>query len=184
MLMNRGYSKDFSLLTRHSGQHALITEVRYPNGTVRQIGYDDENQPVRLINVDGVTSNRVAGTNNWTTSTGEAWVGTVDVIQPNTADAVAGTIIIRKFEDAFLVCESRFFPIGIAVQSQYSRHRTEVERKVELLNGRKLRFLREEGQELWFRQGEGRRPDIVHLPANPFDYALPWRYPAVAQAIL
>ncbi len=181
MSKNRQYSTEFSisfLPARSAGQEGLIQEVRYPDGIVRQLGYDENDVCNRFVDAASTVWTREAGTSNWSCDAGETWVGSIEVVQQGTPDAIAGTMLIRKYQDGYLASEFIIFPIGIAITSTYSRDRTELTREVKLLNGRTIRCHREGKNSLWFHNG-----DIVHQPENVFAYAQPWRDPAVALAL-
>jgi hypothetical protein len=179
MSKNRGYSNEFQLSVLPAGhccQEGLICEVRYADGQVRKIGYDANGVPNCFVDTDELVWSREEGTNYWTSNDGQNFYGTIEVVPQGSKESVAGSISIRFMNDGFVVTERIFFPIGIVVESHFTRDRTELERHVRLLNGKQLQFRREGRGGLWFRQ-DG---DVAHQPENPFHFGLPWRYPAVA----
>lgn len=181
MSKNRGYSTEFHLSflpARSAGQEGLISEVRYPDGIVRKLGYDASDVCNSFVDAAATVWTREAGTSNWSSEEGETWVGSIEVVQVGTPDAIAGTMLIRKFVDGYIASEFIIFPIGIAITSTYGRDRTELTREVKLLNGRVIRCHREGRHSLWYHNG-----DIVHQPENVFAYAQPWRDPSVAMAL-
>ncbi len=180
MSMKKGYSKEFQLSVLPAGiccQEGLINEIRYADGSVRQLGYDASGQPIRFVDTDGSVWTRESGSCLWTSSNGDSFCGTIEVVPSGMKDA--GSIFVRITEGVFVVSERILFPIGIAVVCHYSRDRIELERHVRLLNGRVLRFSRTNRNALWFRQ-DG---EIAHQPENPCQYGLPWMHPAVALAL-
>ncbi len=183
MSKNRGYSNEFqlSLLPTADGcQPGLVTEVKYADGSVRQIGYDADGVVNRFVDTDGSIYTRADGTQQWTSEHGVDFCGHIEVVPSGSKDSVAGSITIRIMDGGFVVTERILFPIGIVVESRFARDRTELERDVRLLNGKQLKFHRQSRHGLWFRQ-DG---DVAHQPENAFQYGLPWRYPAVATALL
>lgn len=183
MSKNRGYSNEFQLSVLPAGAcclDGLISEVHYADGTRRAIGYDAEGVVNRYVDIDGSIWSREAGTNLWNSTNGASFFGTIEVVRSGSRDGVAGSISIRIMEGAFVVTERILFPIGISVESHFTRDRQERERHVHLLNGKELTFRREGRNSLWF--GPNGRP-AADLPENPFHYATPWRYPAVAGAL-
>lgn len=179
MSKNRGYSNEFQLTVLPAGTcrlNGLVSEVRYADGKARRIGYDEQGVPNEYVETDGTVWTRAAGTNDWTSSDGRTICATIEVVPSGSKDSVAGSISIRFLDDGFVVTERILFPIGIAVESHFTRDRTERERHVRLLNGKHLQFRRESRNALWFRQ-DG---NVAHQPENPFDFGMPWRNPAVA----
>ena len=86
--------------------------MRYADGTVRQIGYDQDGVPNHFVDTDGSTWTRQAGGNRWESEGGESFFGTIEVVPAGSFDNVAGSISLRIYEGAFLVSERMFFPIG------------------------------------------------------------------------
>jgi hypothetical protein len=154
----------------------LIGEVRYADGTARQIGYDAAGVPNRFVDTNGTVYTREAGTNDWSSDDGQTFCATIEVVPSGSKENVAGSISIRFLDGGFIVSERIFFPIGIVVESHFTRDRIERERHVRLLNGKHLQFRRESRNSLWFRQ-DG---DVAHQPENPFEFGSPWRNQAVA----
>ncbi|MDZ4836284.1 MAG: hypothetical protein SGJ27_21095 [Candidatus Melainabacteria bacterium] len=183
MSKNRGYSNEFQLCLLPASfgcQVGLINEVKYADGTVRKVGYDEEGVANHFVEIDGRSWNREAGTQHWTSDTGADFDGVIEVVPQGSKDNVAGSITIRVMDGGFVVTERILFPIGIVVESKFARDRTELEREVKLLNGKQLKFHRQSRHGLWFRQ-DG---DIAHQPENASQYGTPWRHPAVATALL
>jgi len=181
MSKTKGYSNEFHLTVLPAGtccQDGLISEVRYADGKTRQIGYDANGVPNRFVDVEGSIWTRIAGTKQWT-SGAEDFFGTIEVVPSGSKDNVAGSISVRTINDGYVTMERIIFPIGIVVESRFTRDRTELERHVRLLNGKELQFRRQHRNGLWFRQ-DG---DVAHQPENPFDFGIPWRYPAVAMMV-
>lgn len=179
MSKNRGYSNEFQLTVLPAGTcrlNGLIGEIRYADGKARQIGYDANGVPNRFVDTDGITYTREADTNDWTSDDGQSFCATIEVVPSGSKENVAGSISIRFLEGSFIVSERIFFPIGIVVESHFTRDRTERERHVRLLNGKHLQFRRESRNSLWLRH-DG---DVAHQPENAVEFGSPWRNPAVA----
>lgn len=183
MSKNRGYSNEFQLSvlpTACGCQSGLVSEIKYADGSTRRIGYDSAGVPNHFVDTDGSVYTREAGTQQWISDNGIDFCGYIEVVPAGSKDNVAGSITIRIMDGGFVVTERILFPIGIVVESHFTRDRIETEREVRLLNGKLLKFHRQSRQSLWFRQ-DG---DIAHQPENPFQYGTPWRHPAVATALL
>ncbi|SRR5579883_2782502 len=184
MTRSRGYSTSYtvSYLEANSadGRAGLVGQVSYPDGKARHLAYDENDLVSRFVDVDGAVWTRQPNSNNWQSDSGATWFGTVDVVQPGTPEAVIGTIIRREQDGSFLSREEVYFPTGIAVTSGFSRDRTEVKRKVLLLNGKQHTVQREGRHSIWY--GSDGRP-VSDVPDNVFQYGEPWRHAGVASLL-
>lgn len=164
------YSRDYKLQCNERG---LISIVSYPDERQRFFEYDKSGVCCKMIDFDLTIHTRLDA-RTWASSAGEIWHGNIELAQINSDEGLPGTVLITKFDGAFIQSETVFFPHGIWIESDYTRDRTEIKRIVQFLNGSNYRYSRHDRNSLWMRNG-----DMVEmLPDSPWAYALPWLCPA------
>lgn len=164
------YSRDYNLQCNERG---LISIVSYPDGRQRFFEYDKNGVCCKMIDVDLTIHTRLDA-RTWASSAGEIWHGKIELAQIKSDEGLPGTVLVTKFDGAFIASEAVFFPHGIWIESDYTRDRTEIKRIVQFLNGSNFRYSRHDRNSLWMRNG-----DMVEmLPDSPWAYALPWLCPA------
>ena len=163
------YSRAYNL---ECNEHGLIGLVTYPDGRQRFFEYDHNGIPNQMTDVDFTVHIRV-GDDEWLTDKGDTWKGEVEVVQMHSDESLPGTVLVTKYDGAFVANESVFFPHGIWIESDYMRDRTEIKRNVLFLNGNNYSYSRHDRNSLWMANGNV----VEMLPDTPFAYAFPWLCP-------
>jgi|AGTN01.1.fsa_nt_gi hypothetical protein len=177
---NKIYSGDYQL-TVSEGFPGMILGVTYPDGQRREIGYDLTGTPNKLVDIDSTVWTRDDGSRLWQAEgRNDSWYGEIEIVPATSKDALPGTICIRRYQGNFVESESLLFPIGISLECHYTRDKTEIERHVRLLDGRKFQFKRKSRNALWFAAGG----QVSHQPDNPLVFARPWNHPSLLHCLV
>jgi len=163
------YSRDYNLQCDKLGLIGLVT---YPDGRQRFFEYDKNGVCNKMTDVDFTIHTRIDA-KTWASSNGETWHGKIELAQTDSDEGLPGTVLVTKFDGAFVLSEAVYFPHGIWIESDYTRDRTEIKRVVQFLNGSNSLYSRHDRNSLWMANG-----DMVEmLPESPWAYALPWLCP-------